>query len=391
MPNKILVITDMTMIGSGYYYLMTNLLTGLANKGHDIHVAGLGYMGEPHPYPFSIIPTQMPQDATNIINNLNYLYREDPNVLLMVGMDIPYQIQYSNELRPTNRKYMGITPMENGPLVQTWAMGLSSLSWLWLISDMAKNECVKAGLKNVDHLNVGVDTTLWHPATPEERLQLRQGMGIEPDEFVIMTVADNQERKNLWAGMRIMKTLKDMHPDKKFRYVMVTKEESPVGWRLRDLAASEGIVREYLPFQRGIPSQNLWGLYACADVYLQPSKAEGLGLPVLEAMACGVPIVCTNTGAMSELCQNDRGLLANVEYSMIDVWGNSKRDFIDIKHAAQLLSNVMTEPDTKGHTKNALEYVRSRTWDIAVNQVNDKITELFDAPKQAPTEAPKEG
>ncbi len=377
MARKLLVITDMTMIGSGYYYLMTNLLTGLAGKGYDITVAGLGYMGEPHPYPFSIIPSMQPPDAVSIIGNMVFLTRENPEVSILVAMDIPYQLQLFEQLKGTGKKFLGITPMENGPLMATWAMGLTNLAHLWLISEMATKECQKAGLKNVSHLQVGVDTNLWHPAGKEERAQLRQGMGIEPNEFVIMTVADNQERKNLWAGMRIIKTLKEMHPDKGFRYVMVTKEESPVGWRLRDLSVSEGIVKEYLPFQRGIPPKNLWGLYACADVYLQPSKAEGLGLPVLEAMACGVPVVCTRTGAMEELCEPNRGLLADVEYSIIDVWGNSKRDFISIKHAAQLLSNIMTEEDKVGYVQNALEYVRTRTWDIPVNQVDAKLTELY--------------
>lgn len=385
---NIIVITDMTMIGSGYYYLMTNLLSGLAAKGHNIRVSGLGYMGEPHPYPFSIIPTQLPQDAVSIANNLLYLHREDPNTCILVGMDIPYQMQYYESFKASGRKYLGITPMENGPLVQTWAMGLSNLSFLWLISEMAKQEALKAGLTNVDHLNVGVDTKLWHPATHDEREQLRQGMGLEPDEFVIMTVADNQERKNLWAGMETVRKLKERHPDRKFRYIMVTKPDSIVGWKLRDLAQSEGLIKEYLPFERGIPSQNLWGLYACTDAYLQPSKAEGLGLPILEAMACAVPVVCTDTGAMHELCEGDRGLLARVAFSVIDVWGNSKRDYMDTDHAAQLLSNIMTEADPVGYVQNALAYVRSRTWDSAVNQVDTKLRELFN---EQPTQAPKEG
>lgn len=384
-PRKILVITDMTMIGSGYYYLMTNLLSGLAAKGYSISVCGLGYMGEAHPYPFSIIPTMTPEDAVSIMNNLLYLERENPEVCILVGMDIPYQIRFQDTFKESGRKYLGITPMENGPLMQTWAMGLSNLTFLWLISEMAKQECIKAGLKNVDHLNVGVDTVLWHSPSVEERKQLRQGMGLEEDEFVVMTVADNQERKNLWAGMRSMKLLKDKHPGKKFHYIMVTKEQSPVGWNLRDLAQSEGILAEYLPFQRGIPSQNLWGLYACADAYLQPSKAEGLGLPVLEAMACGVPVVCTDTGAMSELCRDNRGLLAKVAYSYLDVWGNSKRDFIDVEDTAQLLSNIMMG-DPREAVVNALDYVRARTWDIAVKQVDTKLQELFDAPKQAKAE-----
>lgn len=388
MTKRLLVTTDMTMIGSGYYYLMTNLLTGLTGKGWEITVAGLGYLGEPHPYPFSIIPSPTPQEAVSILNNLNYLYREESKVAVMVGMDIPYQIQMRNELKGTGRKYFGITPMENGPLRRGWAMGLATLDYLFLISEMAKQESLKAGLTNVDHLHVGVDTVLWHPATPEERNQLRQGMGIEANEFVVLTVADNQERKNLWAGMRIVSELKKAHPERPLRYVMVTKEQTPVGWDLRDLAMDENLVKEYLPFQRGIPPKNLWGLYACADAYLQPSKAEGLGLPLLEAMACNVPCVATDTGAMHELLMDNRGWLMPVEYSIIDVWGNSRRDFVNIMEGAKVLSSVVELESGKRQitTQRALDYVRSRTWDIAVTQVDAKLTELLDDPKQAPKE-----
>lgn len=378
MPKKIGVITDMTLTGSGYFYIFTNLAKGLAERGYEISVAGLGYMGEPHPFPFSVIPCQSLQDGISILQNLIFLKQVD---MILVAMDIPIQMQLFQSLQSSGKPYMAITPMENGPLVDEWAMALSQMQSVFFISEFAKQEAIVAGVTKAEHLWVGVDTTLWHPPSAEERKQLRQGLGFEDDETVVLTVADNQERKNLWAGMRIVEEFVKA-TGRKARYVLVTKEDSYVGWRLRSLAKDCHISKEYLPFQRGIPTHDLWGLYACADVYLQPSKAEGLGLPVMEAMACGVPCVATDTGALHELLTDGRGYLVKPDYEFIDVWGNSKRSMISIEVGAKVLELMEPAPVVA----RALEYVRGRTWDKPVQQVADKIAELFNEPTQAQKE-----
>ncbi|MDI6840308.1 MAG: glycosyltransferase family 1 protein [bacterium] len=55
----------------------------------------------------------------------------------------------------------------------------------------------------------------------------------------------------------------------------------------------EKIDKNYLP-----------SLYRCADVFIFPSFHEGFGLPILEAMACGTPVITSNTSALSEVAGN---------------------------------------------------------------------------------------
>ncbi|MCX6791901.1 MAG: glycosyltransferase family 1 protein [Candidatus Gottesmanbacteria bacterium] len=54
-------------------------------------------------------------------------------------------------------------------------------------------------------------------------------------------------------------------------------------------------------FPGNVPLEDLSGVYSSAAVYVQPSYYEGFGLPVLEAMACGCPVVSTNTSSLKEI------------------------------------------------------------------------------------------
>jgi glycosyltransferase involved in cell wall biosynthesis len=79
--------------------------------------------------------------------------------------------------------------------------------------------------------------------------------------------------------------------------------------KLRRLADRVGTRLELMPYvaQRALPA-----LYRGARLVAMPSLAEGFGLPALEAMACGTPVVASNTSAMPEVV-GDAGLLVDPE------------------------------------------------------------------------------
>jgi glycosyltransferase involved in cell wall biosynthesis len=372
---KLAVLTDMDSSGSGYRSICIPLLTGLANLGYEIYVAGLMYRGDEHNYPISIIPVNTVQEGKSVVANLIQLGQAD---VVIVALDLPLQHQMIQELVKFGKPYIAITPLENGPLTMSWAAPLLPLDAIFFISELGKQEAIKAGIAKAEHLVVGVDTESWRPVDVDEKKRLRQGLGIDENTFVVLTVADNQERKNLWAGMKAVSLLKK-EIDRPIKYIMVTREHSPYGWKLRDMAMSIGINQEYMPFERGMPRRDLWALYAVSDVYMQPSKAEGLGMPVLDAMACGVPVVATDTGAMHELLEG-RGFLIPPEYSFTDVWGNSLRDMIDIGKAKDALKIISLGEQPIPQTI-PLEYVKARTWDVPVQQVHQAIERIHEQKK----------
>ena len=82
------------------------------------------------------------------------------------------------------------------------------------------------------------------------------------------------------------------------------------GWLCRDIleVASAQILRDRVVFPGYIPSEDLAALLSGAIAYILPSWYEGFGLPVLEAMACGTPVVCSNVSSLPEVA-GDAALL----------------------------------------------------------------------------------
>ena len=257
----------------------------------------------------------------------------------------------------------------------SWAFILQQADKVFFISQMGADEAQKAGVETAEHLVVGMDTESWRLRTLEEYRGGRKSLGISEDTLVILTVADNQERKNLSKAMEIVSKVKKEH-GVKVRYILVTRENSEVGWKLRDLAMDYGIASELMIFERGLSFGELYALYAMADVFLLTSKAEGLGMPVMESMCVGVPVVATNCGAMPELLGDNRGFLMNTEYSMIDPWGNSRRDFPNTEHALGILQDIKMK-FVEEVVSNARNYMETRTWDKPTLQVKNVIEELL--------------
>lgn len=67
-------------------------------------------------------------------------------------------------------------------------------------------------------------------------------------------------------------------------------------------------VEDVVTWSGHVPDEALVQAYQQADVFVMPSNYEGFGLPVLEAMACGTPVICSNRGALPEVA-GDAALL----------------------------------------------------------------------------------
>lgn len=366
---RIAWLSDFDLNGSGYFNISVPLCNGLIDKGHEVKAIGLGYRGNEHWNKFGIIPAGGIKEALAILQNLSLLWKFD---VMVVALDITIQEAILRTITAgRNFGYVGVMPIEADPLGMTWAMVLMQMDKVFIISQFGTDEAKKMNIE-AEHLQIGVDTEKWKVPTTEERKSLRKSYGIEQDAFVVLTVADNQERKNLSRSMQIFAGFSKKVPNSK--YILVTRENAMVGWKLRDLAQLMRINNKFNIYERGISFDELWALYAIADAFLLTSKAEGLGMPLLEAMSCGIPCLATNCTGMAEVLADSRGILIDHEHQKqpeliyIDPFGNGHRYFADLKDGIKKLFKLYSGeyPDVK---KKAREYVESRNWNITIEQM----------------------
>lgn len=376
MGKRILFLSDFSIKGSGYLRISAPLCEGLSNLGYEVKALGIRYEGEENHFNFSLIPcSEYAIEYVTMIENLTVLWPFDA---LIVAADIPVHEHLLNRLSNRKFKYVAITPLEMGPLSLSWAAALSLAEKVFFISELGKLEAKKVGL-DAEHLVVSINTDLWFPMTIEEKKSARAVLGYTENDLIVLVVADNQERKNLSAAYQMLNLLKQRVDGVSVKMIVITVIHNRNGWRLDDVKYRYNISpQDVVEYDRGMSAEQLRVMYCIADVFYLPTKAEGLGLPVLEAMACGTPVVATNTGAITELLSDGRGQLVDYEYEVdCDVWGCSKRRFISpvdsVNKIAQLFSDDF---DVESMLRSAREYVVNRTGIKMVSQIADAVEEL---------------
>jgi glycosyltransferase involved in cell wall biosynthesis len=132
-------------------------------------------------------------------------------------------------------------------------------------------------------------------ARPADEAQLRRRLGVG-DAPLLLTVSAKRPHKNLATLLDAMALL-----DLERRPVLVLPGYPTAHEReLRRRATALGL-DDHTRFLGWVDGADLEGLYASAACFVFPSLSEGFGLPVLEAMSRGVPVACSNIGAVAEV------------------------------------------------------------------------------------------
>lgn len=158
----------------------------------------------------------------------------------------------------------------------------------------------------------------------------------------VLSVASHEPRKNLHALVRAFARLRDVP----HQLVLVGREGRGTQ-RVSACIRTEGLeARARLTGY--LPEEDLVQLYNHADVFVYPSLYEGFGLPVLEAMACGAPVVTADRGATREV--------AGVAALLVDP------DSVD--DLAGAIARLLAEPALRTNLSEAgLARARAFSWD----------------------------
>ena len=150
----------------------------------------------------------------------------------------------------------------------------------------------------------GVDTSLFRPPTPDERAAARKALGWD-GKFVALNVSAMTRNKGIDIAMKAVAALADRHPTLHLALKgldSVYSSNRNLGMELKVLSGQEVRALEGRVAYQGelMSGADVVRLYHGADVYLSPYRAEGFNLPVLEAAACGLPVICTRGGSTED-------------------------------------------------------------------------------------------
>ena len=212
-------------------------------------------------------------------------------------------------------------------------------------ADARRDLCELFGLarERIDVAHHGVRVDPAAPATDESALRSRLGLSADP---VVLCVAQKRAYKNQEALVNAL-------ADERLTGVRLVMPGSPTAYeqRLRELAAELGVAgRVHLP--GWLEDADLEGLYGLATCVALPSRLEGFGLPVLEAMARGVPVACSDRTALPEVA-GDAALLFDPD---------------DPEAVASALDRLMHDPQLREKLAGrGRERAAQFTWDAAAD------------------------
>ena len=176
-------------------------------------------------------------------------------------------------------------------------------------SEHAANLFQEAGLDH-HYIPHGVETSLYKPYDKGGKRQAKKWLGFDEDNFVIGIVAQNRgwpNRKGYPELLEAFSIFYQSHPDARLYAHTMLKDARYGGIDLAEMAKLYGVndqVRFTLPYNNvlGLSTQEMCKVYNGFDVFCLPSMGEGFGIPLIEAQACGVPVITSDWTACAELC-----------------------------------------------------------------------------------------
>lgn len=148
--------------------------------------------------------------------------------------------------------------------------------------------------ERVTAIPLGADTDIFRPSPPEALADLRRRYKLPP--HFILTVGALEPRKNL---ANLILAHARLPRDLRHRFPLIFA--GPPGWNNEGIMS---LIQRHAPDTRLIglvPLADLPHFYSACSLFAYPSWYEGFGLPVLEAMACGRPVLASTADALTEL------------------------------------------------------------------------------------------
>lgn len=150
----------------------------------------------------------------------------------------------------------------------------------------------------IDVIYLGADDETFSPL---DKKKARAKLNLPLDQKIILHIGSEEPRKNVPTVINAFNRVQKNIPDS---LLIMVGEKTEM---------SENLIKKYnmqkkIIYKNNISREELLQYYNSSDLFVYPSLYEGFGLPILEAMACGIPVIASNTGSLPEVV-GDGGIM----------------------------------------------------------------------------------
>jgi anaerobic magnesium-protoporphyrin IX monomethyl ester cyclase len=303
---------------------------------------------------------QAQADIAHFTNGMMPLASPVPTVVTIHDMSLALY----PDTHPTRRLLL------NRPLMQ---MAARKAAAIITVSHSAKRDIVRVYGTSPERVHVVHEAAapVFRPITDAARLaELRQRHQL-PERFVLY-VGAIEPRKNL---PRLLAAFAARKRAGELPHALVCV--GPYGWLSRDLGArieALGLTRD-VHFTGYVPIEDLPGLYSLAEMFVFPSLYEGFGLPALEAMACGTPVIVGRSASLTEVAGD-----------AVDAV-----DPLDVDAIGDALVALGRDADRRrDRSARGLQRAAEFSWDRAARETLSVYTQVLSAPAPLRADVPIE-
>jgi glycosyltransferase involved in cell wall biosynthesis len=335
--------------------------------GIEVACLGWNYDGWPYDrarFPFVIYPSRGPGERPE--NFERVIHDFTPDVVITLGELWMLDWLHAHPAR-RQFKWIGYFPLDGGPFYPPWEPMLKDVDELVAMSEFGR-QVFQEGLpsRRIHVIHHGVDTSVFRPLPDRDRLKSHKRFR---DKFVVGCVARNQPRKNIPALVKAFALLSGKMDN---LHLYLHMNPCDVGYdivtllRRHRLEGKADVNGPDFSLHQALEDEQLNRLYNLFDVMALPSTGEGFGLPILESMAAGVPVVATDYSACSELLHG-RGELVRILTTVAAGTNLIEQAVIDVEDLAACIEKLYRNPNlAKQHADAGLAFARTLTWDSLI-------------------------
>ncbi len=222
------------------------------------------------------------------------------------------------------------------------------------------SECTKTDICSYFHMDpervfvtpLAAASELYYPVSDTRLLDdVKQQFHI-PEGRYFLTLATVEKRKNLETSIRCFREILREPGCEDISFVLVGTR----GWKVQELLDeidNDPLLQKRVVFTGFVPDEYLSAIYSGATGFLYPSLYEGFGLPPLEAMQCGVPVIVSSTSSLPEVV-GDAGILVDPH---------------DIDQICQAMLSLLTDEELrKIYVRKGIERAGNFSWKHCADQ-----------------------